>query len=121
MEITTALHAPAWIAAIAWCYLLSNSARLFTYLPQIAAVWRSRDGASAISLLTWSSWVLSHMAAVLYGLWVVADTFFVTVSTINLVGCSAVTVLAALRRREHARASAQRRPRMPLARATGME
>lgn len=88
------------VAAIAWCYLATNSLRVFTYWPQILAVWRSSDGARAVSLLTWSSWCVSHLAALLYGTVVVADRFFVCISAINLLGCGAVTAIATARRRQ---------------------
>ena len=84
--------------AIGWFYLVTNSVRILTYIPQIIAVWRCRDGARAISLLTWGSWTVSNIAAVLYGMLVVNDTFFIAISTINLIGCGAVTVIAAHRR-----------------------
>ena len=86
------------IAAIGWFYLITNSARIFTYIPQIFAVWRCQDGARAISLLTWGPWVVSHLAAIAYGVLVVHDVFFVVISAINLSGCAAVAVLAAHRR-----------------------
>lgn len=88
------------VAAIAWCYLATNALRVFTYWPQILAVWRSRDGARAVSLLTWGSWCVSHLAALLYGTVVMGDPFFVCISAINLLGCSAVTSIAATRRRQ---------------------
>lgn len=83
---------------IAWAFLVTNGARLVTYLPQIAAVWRCRDGARALSLLTWSSWVVGHLTAVLYGAVVLHDGFFVAVALINVAGSAAVVVIAAHRR-----------------------
>ena len=97
MNATPQLTDPV-IAAISWFDLVTNSARIFTYIPQIIAVWRCQDGARAILLLTWGSWVISHLAAIAYGVLVVHDVFFVVISTINLTGCGAVTVLAAHRR-----------------------
>ena len=85
-------------AAIGWFYLVTNSTRVITYIPQIVAVWRCTDGARAISLLTWGSWLCSHLTAIAYGLLVVHDAFFVAISTINLVGCGTVTLIAARRR-----------------------
>lgn len=70
------LPASAPLAAIAWAYLITNSARIITYLPQIQAVWRSTDGARAISLWTWGSWSVSHITALLYGVLVIEDGFF---------------------------------------------
>lgn len=85
-------------SSIAWFYLISNSLRGFTYIPQIVVAWRSRDGARSLSLLTWSAWLVAHVAAVLYGL-VLQDTFFTSISLINCTGCALVTAIA-LRRRQ---------------------
>jgi uncharacterized protein with PQ loop repeat len=93
-----AAQAAAFAGAIAWFYLATNSARLITYVPQIIAVWRCRDGARSISLLTWGSWTVSHFAAILYGIVVVPDLFFVCVSLVNLLSCAVVTAIAAQRR-----------------------
>ena len=99
--IASAAEAISLASLIAWFYLGTNSARLLTYMPQIVAVWRCRDGARSISLLTWRSWTVSHFAAILYGTVVVPDLFFVCVSAINLVCCGVVTAIAAQRRRSH--------------------
>jgi uncharacterized protein with PQ loop repeat len=100
-----AAQAAAFAAAIAWFYLVTNSARLITYVPQIVAVWRCRDGARSISLLTWGSWTVSHFAAILYGIVVVPDLFFVCVSLVNLLSCMVVTAIAARRRCQQRQAS----------------
>jgi len=86
------------LSLIAWAYLLTNAIRVFTYVPQIVAVWRCNDGARSVSLLTWGSWVLSHITAMVYGLTVVVDGFFVAISIVNLLGCGAVTLIAMRRR-----------------------
>lgn len=92
------LHTPAGTAlltaAIGWIYFFTNGARVFTYLPQILAVWRCNDGARAISLLTWSSWVVSHLAAILYAALVIHDGFFMSVSAINFLCCLTVVAIA---------------------------
>ncbi|MBS0338938.1 MAG: hypothetical protein JSS56_00325 [Proteobacteria bacterium] len=98
----TLLSTPApWAAEsmIAWAYILTNSARVFTYVPQLVAVWRSRDGARDISLVTWGSWVLANATAVAYGSVVVHDLFFTLIAMLNLVSCAAVTVVGAQRRK----------------------
>jgi len=87
-----------YLTLIAWLYLVTNATRFLTYLPQIAAVWRCRDGAQAISLLTWGSWVLSHLTAMFYGVLVMQDIYFVVITGINLAGCASVTLIAARRR-----------------------
>ncbi len=86
-------------AAIGWFYLVTNSLRMFTYIPQILAVWHCRDGARSISLITWYSWVVSNATAIAYGALVVHDVFFTFISSINLTCCTAVAVIASRRRR----------------------
>ncbi|MFT3811837.1 MAG: hypothetical protein QM740_00490 [Acidovorax sp.] len=96
MNLTT--DAGAWQAVIAWGYLLTNAVRVFTYLPQIVVVWRCHDGAQAVSLVTWGSWVVANGMAVLYGTLVVSDLFFLLISLVNLAGCGLVACIAARRR-----------------------
>jgi len=91
-------HLGTFTAAIAWFYLVTNSARAFSYLPQILAVWRSDDGARSISLWAWTSWSISHVTAGLYGVVVAHDAYFVLISALNVAGCGAVTLVAAHRR-----------------------
>lgn len=86
------------LALIGWLYLLTNAARVLTYIPQIVVVWRCTDGAVSVSLLTWGSWVLSNVTATVYAVLVVRDAFFVAISLVNLLGCAAVAVIAARRR-----------------------
>lgn len=90
----------AAMAGIAWVYLITNFARVFTYAPQIAAVWRCRDGARAISLCTWYSWTAANLASAAHGVLVIHDACFVAISTINFVGCATVANIAAQRRRQ---------------------
>ena len=85
-------------AAVGWFYLVTNSVRVITYIPQIIAVWRCTDGARAVSLLTWGSWMISNLTAVAYGALVVNDVFFAAISTVNFIGCATVTAIAARRR-----------------------
>lgn len=88
----------ALLSMVTWLYLVTNAARVFSFLPQIHAVWRCTDGAHAISLLTWGSWVLSHVSALWYGVLVMHDLPFVVIALINLSGCSAVMAITMRRR-----------------------
>jgi hypothetical protein len=67
-------------------------------VPQIVVVWRCTDGAFSVSLLTWGSWVLSHVSALFYGVLVVHDLPFVLITLINLLGCAGVTGIVMHRR-----------------------
>ncbi len=107
-------------AAIGWFYLVTNAMRVFTYLPQIVAVWRSTDGARAVSLFTWGSWLVCNGSAILYGAVVVNDLFFVMIASVNFCGCTCVTLitLITLQRRLQWRRAQQRSdglPRPPIA------
>ena len=86
------------LTAIAWAYLGTNATRVVTYVPQIVAAWRCTDGARAISLLTWGSWVVSHLTSLAYGTLVLHDPFFVAITMINLLGCSTITAIVAIHR-----------------------
>lgn len=92
------LSSASMLSIIAWLYLVTNSARAITYVPQIVAVWRCTDGAQAISLVTWISWVISHLTGALYGALVIRDGFFVGISILNVVCCGLVALIAARRR-----------------------
>lgn len=90
---------PAWLPdGIAWLYVVTNAARILTYIPQIVVVWRSHDGAQSLSLLTWGSWVIANLTATAYGSLVIHDVFFTLVSLVNLVCCGLVTGIGARRR-----------------------
>ncbi|MFT4193584.1 MAG: hypothetical protein QM614_02955, partial [Ottowia sp.] len=86
------------LAAVAWLYLVINSTRVVTYVPQIVAAWRCTDGARAISLLTWGSWTVSHLSGLAYGALVLHDTFFVAITAVNLLGCASVTAIVSMHR-----------------------
>lgn len=95
---TTSLADTPLLLAIAWSYLITNSARILTYVPQIIAAWRCTDGARALSLWTWGSWAVSHLTALIYGTLVLGDAFFVVITIVNLLGCSAVTAIVVMHR-----------------------
>lgn len=106
MPDATHLADAPMLSLVAWAYLATNSARILTYVPQLVAAWRCTDGARALSLWTWGSWMVSHVTALAYGTLVLADAFFVVITLINLLGCGAVTAIVAMHRWR------QRRPRL---------
>ena len=99
-------------SSIVWFYVISNALRAFTYIPQIMVVWRSQDGAKSLSLLTWSSWLVANVAAVIYGA-SVQDAFLVFISLINLTGCGTVTAIVVHRRLALRRLALPRRGPVP--------
>ena len=109
--------------AIAWLYIVTNAARVFTYAPQLIVVWRSEDGARDISLLTWGSWVVANATAVAYGMLVVQDLFFTLIAMLNMVCCAAIACIALQRRSAYGvaatRAGRAQAARAPCANAAG--
>jgi uncharacterized protein with PQ loop repeat len=93
------MHSDQVLWLVGWAYVLANTGRVLSYLPQIATVWRCRDGAKSISLLTWSYWAFSHLTACLYAGIAVHDGKLLAVSLGNLACCSTVVVLTTLCRR----------------------
>lgn len=93
------------IRLVGWAYVLVNTGRVASYVPQIAAVWRCRDGAQSLSLVTWSYWAVSHLTAVLYAGLVIADAKLLAVSFGNLASCAIVVILIVVRRRGASRSA----------------
>lgn len=95
--------APADVALL--LFTATNSVRVFAYLPQIRSVARDRHGATAVSLVTWGMFAVSHLSTMAYGLWVVADGRMVLIFGANALCCVAIVGLTA-----HKRARGPSRP-----------
>lgn len=76
-----------------------NGARVVAYVPQIARVIRDRQGALAVSCMTWSMFALANLSTVLYGALVVKDLSIVLIFGLNTVACLLVVVLTLYKRR----------------------
>lgn len=79
-------------------FALCNSLRALAYVPQIIKATRDRTGAQAISVGTWSLFLISHMSAMAYALvnkddWTLAAMFLG-----NAIGCCAIILIAAWKR-----------------------
>jgi hypothetical protein len=85
-------------------YGMSNALRLASYGPQIWRVARDRDGAKAISCLSWNLWTAANATTALYAWTQLQDLPLAAVNAGNAVACAVVVLLtlakrAALRRR----------------------
>lgn len=71
-------------------FAVSNSVRVLAYVPQILRVARDRDGAAAVSCLTWLMFALSHLSTVAYALIVIEDWRMAAIFGVNLLCCLAI-------------------------------
>jgi|EndMetStandDraft_5_1072996.scaffolds.fasta_scaffold63781_1 DMSO reductase anchor subunit len=97
---------------IAVAFGLFNVLRLASYFPQIVAVARDQNGATAISFSCWSIWIGANTSTAFYA-WVnLGDVTLATVSAFSAACCAAVLLLAAYRRtatRAHQSVASQHR------------
>lgn len=79
-------------------FALLNGGRIVAYMPQIMCVYRDRNGAAAVSLLTWTIFTAANLATVSYSLTVSNDLVIASVFALNAGCCLAITCLVVCRR-----------------------
>jgi hypothetical protein len=95
-------------------YGLCNTLRLASYAPQIWRVAHDRQGAQAISCLSWNLWVAANATTALYAWTQLRDLPLATVNAGNALAC-AVVVLITLGKRAALRRRGRRVPGVPAA------
>jgi len=80
-----------------------NSVRVVAYVPQILKAATDKNGASSISFMTWSLFLLAHLSTVAYALVNRSDWTLAACFTINAVCCIAILAIAYWKRRSHAK------------------
>ena len=79
-------------------FALLNGGRVLAYMPQIICVYRCRNRAKAVSLLTWMMFTASNIATVSYALTVSSDFVLAGIFGLNALSCMAITALVVFRR-----------------------
>lgn len=86
------------IKIITFLYILFNSGRVFSYIPQIIAVFKEKTPVLAISLVTWSFWTAANLTTALYATVVLPDQLLAAMSYGNTLGCAVVVFLVIYKR-----------------------
>jgi len=79
-------------------FALFNSGRVIAYFPQMVRVYRDPNGATAVSLMTWTLFAAANVATVLYALIISNDRVVAGVFGLNAAGCVVVVGLTAIKR-----------------------
>jgi hypothetical protein len=95
---------------IALAFGVSNLMKLASYAPQIIAVARDRNGATAISLSCWAIWVGANATTGLHAWINLGDMALTMIGMFNAACCATVLAMAA-RKRFQAGRGRRRRPR----------
>jgi hypothetical protein len=80
---------------------LCNSFRVLAYVPQVVKAATDKDGAKAISLVTWALFLASHLSAAAYALVNKGDWTLAGVFLGNALGSGAILIAAAIKRWQH--------------------
>jgi hypothetical protein len=75
-----------------------SSLRIVSYVPQIVKVARDKNGASAISCMTWSLWTFANLATAFYAAINLKDRYLTAVSGVYALCCVVVILLTIAKR-----------------------
>lgn len=84
-------------------FSVCNSLRLFAYLPQLVSVLRDRNGASGVSLTTWTLFALANGSTTTYAIVVVDDMRMGVLFACNTVFSFGIAFGTFVKRRSRAR------------------
>jgi hypothetical protein len=86
---------------VKFLYAVDGAIVILCYLPQIWALWKDSSGAQSTSIKMWTYWAFSQCISIAYMGLVAKNHFLMTFSIGHLLGCGAIALLAAWRRRTY--------------------
>jgi len=92
---------PSTIDLVSWLFVVTNTFRLFAYLPQIMAALKCPNGAGAISRVTWSYFALAHLTGHFYSRLVLHDPKMSAVLLGNFLACSSLVAIVTWKKIRH--------------------
>jgi hypothetical protein len=84
-------------------FTVINTLRFLAYVPQISRALRDHTGAQAISLGTWSLFLVSHLSAMAYAIENQGDWTMATLFLSNALGCGLIILIAGVKRAQYRR------------------
>lgn len=82
-------------------FALLNGGRAIAYFPQIVRVYRDRNGATAISVMTWSLFAAANIATVLYAISQSSDWIMAGIFAFNTLACLTIVAVTVWKRVRH--------------------
>jgi hypothetical protein len=96
----------SWLGpAVLGIFTLINSLRVLAYIPQIVRAARDTGGASAVSIMTWALFLLSHLTTIAYAVVCIGDLVMALIFFGNAMACVAIVGITLMKRRCHAAAA----------------
>lgn len=93
------------IDAIIVVFSVCNSLRLFAYLPQLVVILRDNNGASGVSLTTWTLFTIANGSTTAYAFAVVVDMRMTVLFAFNTVFSFGIAFGTLIKRRAKRRSS----------------
>lgn len=86
-------------AAITFTFLVTNTARVLAYLPQIVAIARDEGRAKAVSGSTWSLFFVANLSSTLYAGLLSGDSTMMIAFAANTACCASIVATLCWKRR----------------------
>ncbi len=107
IKVYVQAHFPWLHEIVLGLFAAINSLRILAYVPQIVKAAKDENGASAISYMTWTLFLVSHLTTIGYAVIVLGDLLMALIFFGNAMACVAILAVAFWKKRRHAKAIIQ--------------